>query len=141
MTQARTILILADDDPDDRLLTREAFEEAGFAGTFQFVDDGQQLLDYLDTSRESLPGVILLDLNMPRMNGYEALSELKTDAALRRIPIIVLTTSNSSEDILRSYDLGVNSFITKPGSFGELKEVAKRVIDYWLGTVKLPPQD
>jgi len=102
MSQARTILILADDDPDDRLLTREAFEEAGFAGTFQFVDDGQQLLDFLDRSRTSLPGVILLDLNMPRMNGYEALTELKTDAALRRIPIIVLTTSNASEDILRS---------------------------------------
>ena len=140
MSQARTILILADDDPDDRLLTREAFEEAGFAGTFQFVEDGQQLLDFLDHSRDSLPGVILLDLNMPRMNGYEALSELKTDAALRRIPIIVLTTSNANEDILRSYDLGVNSYITKPASFGELTEVAKRVIDYWLETVKLPPQ-
>ena len=110
-------------------------------GNFQFFDDGQQLLDYLDRSRQHLPGVILLDLNMPRMNGYEALSELKADQALRRIPIIVLTTSNADEDVLRSYDLGVNSFITKPGSFEELTEVARRVIDYWLETVKLPPQN
>ncbi len=140
MTQSRTILILADDDPDDRLLTREAFEEAGYQGAFQFVEDGRQLLEYLDSSRKSLPGVILLDLNMPRMSGYEALTELKTDQALRRIPIIVLTTSSADEDVLRSYDLGVNSFITKPSSFQELTEVAKRVIDYWLETVKLPPQ-
>jgi two-component system response regulator len=140
MSPANTILILADDDPDDRLLTREAFEEAGYQGTFQFVEDGRQLLEYLDHSRKSLPGVILLDLNMPRMSGYEALSELKADQALRRIPIIVLTTSSADEDVLRSYDLGVNSFITKPASFQELTEVAKRVIDYWLETVKLPPQ-
>ena len=141
MSHSRSILILADDDPDDRLLTQEAFEEAGYDGTFQFFDDGQQLLDYLENARQHLPGVILLDLNMPRMNGYEALSELKADQALRRIPIIVLTTSNADEDILRSYDLGVNSFITKPASFQELTEVARRVIDYWLGTVQLPPQN
>ena len=141
MSHSRSILILADDDPDDRLLTQEAFEEAGYDGTFQFFDDGQQLLDYLEHARQHLPGVILLDLNMPRMNGYEALSELKADQALRRIPIIVLTTSNADEDILRSYDLGVNSFITKPASFQELTEVARRVIDYWLGTVQLPPQN
>jgi CheY-like chemotaxis protein len=139
MSHSRTILILADDDPDDRLLTQEAFEEAGYDGTFEFFGDGQQLLDYLNRSRHQLPGVILLDLNMPRMSGYEALTELKADQALRRIPIIVLTTSNADEDILRSYDLGVNSFITKPGSFGQLTEVARRVIDYWLETVKLPP--
>lgn len=141
MTHSRTILILADDDPDDRLLTREAFEEAGYEGAFQFVEDGQQLLDFLDRSRQSLPCVILLDLNMPRMSGYEALTELKADQELRRIPIIVLSTSSADEDILRSYDLGVNSFITKPGSFQDLTEVAKRVIHYWLETVKLPPQN
>ncbi|MBU6301408.1 MAG: response regulator [Verrucomicrobia bacterium] len=140
MTSSGTILILADDDPDDRLLTREAFEEAGYQGDFRFVEDGRQLLEYLDLSRKSLPGVILLDLNMPRMSGFEALRELKADPALRSIPIIVLTTSNADEDVLRSYDLGGNSFITKPASFAELTGVAKRVISYWLETVKLPPQ-
>jgi CheY-like chemotaxis protein len=140
MTPQRTILIMADDDPDDRLLTREAFEEAGYHGAFDFVEDGQQLLDRLRRPQVPVPDVILLDLNMPRMSGHEALRELKADPAFRRIPIIVLTTSSAEEDVVRSYDLGVNSFITKPGSFADLTAVARRLLEYWLDTVKLPTQ-
>jgi CheY-like chemotaxis protein len=149
MTQeARSIIILiADDDPDDRMLAKEAWEESRLANEVHFVNDGEELMDYLYRRGEyaaldatSRPGVILLDLNMPRKDGREALREIKADPNLRQIPIVVLTTSKAEEDIYRSYDLGVNSFITKPVTFEALVEVMKTLGKYWFEIVELPPE-
>ncbi len=139
-------ILMADDDPDDRMLTKEAFEEAQLANELHFVEDGEQLMDYLHRKSRyanltgcRLPGLILLDLNMPRKDGREALKEIKSDPNLRRIPIVVLTTSKAEEDILRSYDLGVNSFIIKPVVFESLVEIMKTLGKYWFEIVELPP--
>ena len=114
-------ILIADDDADDRLMAKEALEECRLANHIDFVEDGVELLDYLRargryaaTSALRKPGLIILDLNMPKMDGREALREIKADPSLRRIPIVVMTTSKAEEDIYRTYDLGVNSFITKP---------------------------
>lgn len=138
-------ILMADDDPDDRLMAREAFEESGLANRLFFVHDGQALMDYLrrrgefaDPARSPRPGVILLDLNMPRKDGREALCEIKADPDLRRIPVVILTTSKAEEDILRSYDLGANSFITKPVTFESFVNVARNIGSYWLEIVELP---
>ena len=137
--------MMADDDPDDREFVREAFEECGFQGEFRFVEDGADLVDYLTHSgRFSVaedgprPDLILLDLNMPRMDGKEALSFIKAREDLRRIPIVVLSTSDSSDDIRKTYDLGVNSFVTKPSSFDEIVKMAEGLHRYWLEIVQLP---
>jgi CheY-like chemotaxis protein len=141
-------ILLADDDPDDRQLTRDAFAENRLANVLNTVDDGEELLEYLqrrgryaDQRNEPLPGLILLDLNMPRKDGREALKEIKADPNLRRIPIVVLTTSKAEEDILRTYDLGVNSYITKPVTFKSLVELIKLLGRYWFEVVELPPDD
>jgi CheY-like chemotaxis protein len=139
------IILIADDDPDDRLLIKEAFEESAWRNPLHFVQDGVELLDYLfrrgkyaEFAEEPLPDLILLDLNMPRKNGIEALEEIKKDPELKTIPIIVFTTSKAEEDILRSYNLGVNSFITKPVSFDLLVELTGFLAKYWFEIVKLP---
>ena len=143
---ARPITILiADDDADDRMMASEALEESRLANDLRFVEDGEELLDYLyhrgrfagadDSPR---PGLILLDLNMPRKDGREALREIKSDPGLRSIPVVVLTTSKAEEDIYRTYDLGVNSFITKPVLFESLVEVMKTLGKYWFEIVELP---
>jgi two-component system response regulator len=138
-------LLLADDDPDDRLMALEAFEESHLNNRVDTVEDGQELLDYLRGEgryrdpRPALPGFILLDLNMPRLDGRSALEQIKADPVLRRIPVIVLTTSKAEEDILRTYDLGVNSFITKPVTFDQLLDVIRELGRYWLEVVELPP--
>ncbi len=145
---ARPITILmADDDPDDRLLAAEALRESRVANDLRFVEDGEQLLDYLNRrgrwanpADAPRPGVVLLDLNMPRMDGREALAAIKADPALRRIPIVVLTTSRAEADVLRSYDLGANSFITKPVTFGGLVEAMRVLGRYWIEIVELPPE-
>lgn len=138
-------ILLADDDPEDRMLAREALEESRVANKLDTVVDGEDLMDYLNRrgAYESmkgnpLPGLILLDLNMPRKDGREALREIKGDPHLRRIPVVVLTTSQAEEDIYRTYDLGVNSFITKPVTFDQLVEVIKAVSRYWVEFVELP---
>jgi len=138
-------ILLADDDPDDRQLTRDAFAENRLVNELHFVEDGEELMDYLrrrgryrNLNGEPLPGLILLDLNMPRKDGREALKEIKADPELRRLPIVVLTTSKAEEDILRSYDLGVNSYITKPVTFKSLVELVKVLGQYWFEVVKLP---
>ncbi len=143
----RTVVILiADDDEDDRLMAKEALEENRLANEIRFVVDGEDLTDYLkclgkytEPGSAPRPGLILLDLNMPRKDGREALKEIKADPDLRQIPIIVLTTSKAEEDIYRTYDLGVNSFITKPVSFTALAEVMKTLAKYWFEIVELPP--
>ena len=137
-------ILVADDDADDRLLIQDAFEESRLGNPVDFVEDGVELMDYLhkrgnyENAGNCLPGIILLDLNMPRKDGRTALKEIKQDPALKKIPIVILTTSKSEEDILRTYDLGVNSFITKPVTFDQLVEVARVVAKYWIEIVALP---
>ncbi|HVE56092.1 MAG TPA: response regulator [Pyrinomonadaceae bacterium] len=140
-TKTITIL-LADDDADDRLLVREAFEENHLLNIMDTVEDGEELMDYLyrrgKYSEAARPSMILLDLNMPRKSGLEALREIREDADLRSIPVVVLTTSKAEEDIIRSYELGVNSFIVKPVTFESLVELVKTLGRYWFQIVELP---
>jgi CheY-like chemotaxis protein len=138
-------ILMADDDADDRMMVKEAMEEAHLITPLHFVEDGEELLNYLyrrgrysDPNQVQRPGLILLDLNMPKKDGREALKEIKNDPELRRIPVVVLTTSKAEEDIFRTYDLGVNSFITKPVTFDGLVEVMKNLTTYWLRIVELP---
>lgn len=140
-------LLLADDDPDDRLLVEEALEESGSAVELRSVEDGEELVSYLlrrgryaDPSLSPQPAVVLLDLKMPRKNGHQALKEIKGDPRLKRIPVVVLTTSKAEEDVARAYDSGANSFVVKPTDFGTLVEVMKTMEGYWGKTVTLPPE-
>jgi two-component system response regulator len=137
-------ILMAEDDPDDRLLTKDAFAESRLVNSLRFVEDGEELMDYLRRRGKyrgaPRPGLILLDLNMPKMDGREALAEIKSDPTLRRIPVVVLTTSQAEEDILRSYDLGVSGFITKPVTFEGLVKVMQTINMYWLQIVELPPE-
>ena len=139
-------ILLADDDEDDRLLAEDALAESRLANTIEFVEDGEELMDYLyqrgkwsEEGAAPRPGLILLDLNMPRKDGRQALKEIKGDPELRKIPVVILTTSKAEEDILRSYDLGVNSFITKPVTFDGLVDIMKLLGRYWFEIVELPP--
>jgi CheY-like chemotaxis protein len=139
-------ILLADDDEEDRELARDALQDSRLANEMKFVHDGQDLLDYLrregrwaDPSVEApRPGIILLDLNMPKKDGREALAEIKADECLRRIPVVVLTTSKDEADVLSTYDLGVSSFITKPVTFAGLVEVMRTWTRYWFEIVELP---
>jgi CheY-like chemotaxis protein len=147
-TEKTITILMADDDEDDRFMAREALQEARLANDLHFVEDGVELMDYLfhrgkygNSSDAPRPGLILLDLNMPRKDGREALKEIKSDPDLRQIPIVVLTTSKADEDIYRSYNLGVNSYITKPVSFEGLVEVMKALSIYWFKIVQLPSYD
>ena len=141
----KPLILVADDDAEDRMLVLEAMEEAKAVSNIKFVEDGEELVDYLlnrgkFSCRESYPtpNVILLDLNMPKKDGREALMEIKQHRHLRCIPVIVLTTSNAEEDILRTYELGVNSYITKPATFKSLVDLVSTLYKYWFETVKLP---
>jgi CheY-like chemotaxis protein len=141
-------ILMADDDDDDRLMTKEAFHEAKLANDLRFVVDGEELLDYLyhrgkfsNPENSPRPGLILLDLNMPKKDGREALAEIKADSNLKQIPIVVLTTSKAEEDIYRSYHLGVNSYITKPVSFEGMVEVILTLTQYWFKIVQLPSSE
>jgi CheY-like chemotaxis protein len=138
-------ILLADDDEEDRVMTIEALRERRVVNEIRCVADGQELVDYLfrrgdytDAAKAPQPGLILLDLNMPRKDGREALAEMKTDPVLRSIPVVVLTTSRSEEDIVRTYDLGVNSFISKPVTFSGLVQAMEVFSRYWLEIVELP---
>jgi CheY-like chemotaxis protein len=138
-------ILMADDDPDDCLMAARALKEYRLSNGIRFVEDGEELLDYLRRRGKyaapgaaPTPGIILLDLNMPKMGGREALAEIKADPELRMIPVVILTTSRAEEDILRSYDLGVNSYITKPVTFQGLAEVMRALSIYWFEIVKLP---
>jgi len=140
-------ILLADDDPDDRMLAKEAFVESRLRNKLEMVEDGEELMEYLlgrgkytGTNKRPKPDLILLDLNMPRKDGREALREIKSSPELRRIPIVVLTTSKADEDVIRTYDLGVNSFITKPVTFEALVEVLTTLGRYWFEIVELPPE-
>jgi two-component system, response regulator len=140
-------ILIAEDDDDDYMLTQQALLEARLLNPLQRVADGQELMDYLlrrgpfrDRAAFPKPSLILLDLNMPRKDGREALREIKANESLLCYPVVVLTTSRAEEDIIRSYDLGVNSFIIKPVSFAGLVEAVRVFGRYWFELVKLPPQ-
>lgn len=145
-TGAKTITILmADDDEDDRLLAVDAMKESRVLNNLHCVEDGVELLEYLrhqgryaDDKKAPRPGLILLDLNMPRMDGREALKEIKSDPDLRSIPVVILTTSKEEEDKLRGYNLGAASYITKPVDFDGLVELMKALGKYWVEFVELP---
>ena len=139
-------ILYADDDPEDRMLVQDAWEASRLHNELHFVEDGEELMDYLNRrdkfahlAGRPLPGLVLLDLNMPRKDGREALKEIKADPHLRMIPIVVLTTSKAEEDIYRTYDLGANSFITKPVTFEGLVSVMRDIGRYWIEIVELPP--
>ncbi|KOP25323.1 chemotaxis protein CheY [Hapalosiphon sp. MRB220] len=136
---------MADDDEDDYMLVREALAESRLAIDLRIVRDGEELMDYLyrcgrytDPNISPYPGLILLDLNMPKKDGREALREIKNDPELRSIPVVILTTSKAEEDIYRTYNLGANSFIIKPVTFAALVEVMKAIGKYWFEIVELP---
>lgn len=148
MTQAEkesVVILIADDDEDDRRLSIDALKKNHLANALHCVEDGEELMDFLkrrgryappaDAPR---PGLILLDLNMPRKDGREALAEIRADPELRRIPIVVLTTSQAEEDVYSTHDLGVNSFITKPVTFDGLVKVMNTFGHYWFEIVTLP---
>jgi two-component system response regulator len=138
-------ILMADDDADDRQMTLEAFEESRLANDLRFVEDGAELMDYLQRRGKYAegvdaprPGLILLDLNMPKKDGREALREIKADPRLRNIRVVVMTTSKAEEDIVRTYDLGAESYVTKPVTFTSLVDVVRTLGRYWLEIVELP---
>lgn len=141
------VILMADDDAEDVMLARDALAESRLANSLNVVEDGEELLDYLyqrgkyNESNAPRPGLILLDLNMPRLDGREALLRVKSDPSLRRIPVVVLTTSKAEEDVFRSYDLGANSYITKPVTFDSLVNVVRSLAEYWFGIVMLPTDE
>ncbi len=147
MTEKRQIapILMAEDDPDDRLITAKALERNRVANPLITVENGEVLLDYLhQKGKYAAPGAaprpcfILLDLNMPRLDGREALKIIKSDPSLKNIPLVILTTSKAEEDILRGYNLGANSYITKPVTFEGLVAVVQSLKNYWLEIVELP---
>ena len=138
-------ILMADDDDEDRMMTKKAWDNSRLANDLRFVEDGEELMEYLgrrgeyaDPASSPRPGLILLDLNMPKMDGREALREIKATPELRRIPIVVLTTSKAEEDIFRSYDLGANSFISKPVTFDRLVAIIQQIGTYWFELVETP---
>jgi CheY-like chemotaxis protein len=139
------VILMADDDADDRLLAKDALAECHLPNELHFVENGEELLDYLhrkgkfaQLASSPRPGLILLDLNMPKKDGREALKEIKADPELRKNPVVVLTTSKADTDIGRIYELGANSFISKPVSFDSLVDVMKVIGRYWFEIVELP---
>jgi len=139
------VILLAEDDEEDAQMTLDALKKNRLGNDVRVARDGEEVMDYLrregryaNGADAPLPGLILLDLNMPRKDGREVLAEIKSDARLRKIPVIVLTTSKAEEDIVRSYDLGVNSFITKPVTFAGLADAMRVVSEYWFEIVELP---
>jgi CheY-like chemotaxis protein len=143
--QTPITILVADDDEEDRLMTQEALAESRLANDVRFVGDGEALTDYLfhrgaysGPVDAPTPGLILLDLNMPKKDGREVLAEIKSDPKLRHIPVVVLTTSKAEEDIVRTYALGVNSFITKPITFDGLVDAMTVFTHYWFQIVALP---
>jgi CheY-like chemotaxis protein len=140
----RLTILVADDDADDRLFMEQALRQTGYDHDIRFVEDGEELLEYLrhqgnyNARNAPWPNLLMLDLNMPRVNGFQALERIKEDPALRRLPVVVMTTSSADEDVVRTYNMGVNSFITKPFNFHRLVEMVAAMKTYWMDTVKLP---
>lgn len=139
------LILMAEDDDDDRMLVQDAFNEGGNGNTVRFVEDGEELVDYLlrrgkyqNPEESPRPDLILLDLNMPRKDGREALKEIRANPDLRSVPVVVFTTSRADTDIAKVYELGANSFVTKPPAFAELVETMAKITSYWFCVVELP---
>jgi CheY-like chemotaxis protein len=143
MTADLISVLLVDDDPGDVLLVREAFEDHKVGNMLSVVSDGVEALQYVrqdgDYAGATRPDLILLDLNLPRKSGIEVLEEIKTDPALSTIPVVVLTTSEAEEDIVRAYKLHANAYITKPVDFEQFTKIVHQIDDFFIGLVKLPP--
>jgi CheY-like chemotaxis protein len=144
-TSPQQLILMADDDADDRLLVQDALLECQLSDYVRFVADGEELMDYLlrrgkfaEAANAPVPGLILLDLNMPRKDGREALREIRSHSELKRIPVVVFTTSKADTDIGTLYDLGANSFISKPLAFDALVKIMRALAQYWFGLVELP---
>lgn len=139
-----SLILIADDDADDRMFLEWALRQTGYDQEIRSVEDGEELLNYLyqrspyTPEMAPRPNLLILDLNMPRLNGLEALKEIKEKAEFWWLPIIIMSTSTTDEDIIRSYNLGVNSFVVKPFNYNRLVEVMGILKKYWLETVKLP---
>jgi two-component system, chemotaxis family, response regulator Rcp1 len=135
------VLIIEDNEGDIRLI-KEAFKDSKIVNKFSVVSDGQQALDFLNKSGEFessvRPDIILLDLNLPKINGFDVLREVKSNPALQKIPVIIFSRSASDNDVLRSYNLNANSFVSKPADLEEFLNVVKTIGEFWLQTVKLP---
>ena len=145
-TTESTVLLMADDDPGDCLLTEKALRKAQITCPLYVVHDGAELMDYLkregdytDPAASPRPSLILLDLNMPKINGTEVLERLREEPELSRIPVLILTTSDEERDIAASYALGANAYMVKPSAFDDMVSVAAVVKAHWLETVRLPP--
>ena len=141
----KAVILVAEDDADDRLLMEKAFKKVMMKSDFFYVEDGFELMQYLkrghpyqDDLKYPSPNIIILDLNMPKKDGREALREIKGNDDLCKIPVVVFTTSQSNDDILYSYKMGGNSFITKPTSLEQLSKIGTELEDYWFNTVELP---
>lgn len=134
-------IIIADDDDDDQVMLSAAFKEIGFEGSIENISNGEELMDYLfkqgkyQDNKSTAPHLILLDLNMPKKDGRAVLQEIRSNHKLKKIPVVVFTTSSNKDDIAHSYELGANSFISKPSSYEDLKEIAKAIKNYWLDSV------
>lgn len=145
VTNRTPVILMADDDADDRLLANDALLDCAFEGQVHFVEDGEELVQYLRRQQKfstvessPRPGLILLDLNMPRKNGKEVLREIKADPDLRQIPVVVFTTSKSDTDIAAVYELGANSFVVKPAGYDNLVGIMRSLKQYWFSIVQLP---
>lgn len=145
MLLKKHVILVAEDDPDDKLMLTEAFSESNIINKLTFVENGEELLKYLYGAEQyqnrqefPFPSIIILDLNMPKIDGREALKKIKSDKKLCTIPIIIFTTSDAERDINMAYENGVNCYITKPDSFSELKDIAKQLNHYWLEIVTIP---
>ncbi|MEK7773593.1 MAG: response regulator [Deltaproteobacteria bacterium] len=137
-------ILMVEDNPADVRLTVEAFKDAKVLNHLNVVHDGEQALAYLRRKGEyagkSRPDLILLDLNLPKVDGREVLAEIKKDPDLKRIPVVVLTTSSDEQDILKAYDLHVNAYVTKPVALDQFVKIVEAVDDFWFSVVKLPPR-
>lgn len=144
-SKRKRTIVMADDDADDRALLRDAFREAQVENRLEFVADGRELVDFLrmcaqrrERGSDALPAFVLLDLNMPHMDGIDALLEIRSDPQLRHVPILIFSTSTNAQDVLGCYSAGANSYLVKPSSFAEFISLARQLADYWLGIVSLP---
>lgn len=140
-------ILIVEDDPEDRMLAEDAMNDSKPTFPVRFLEDGEQLLAYLqhkgkyqEEDSNPLPGVIVMDLNMPRLDGREALAQIKAHPVFKTIPVIILTTSNNSKDIENCYSLGANSFITKPRNYRELVKIMEMIKNYWYDLNELPGQ-
>ncbi len=137
-------ILLAEDNPGDVRLTEKALDHGNILNNLHVVNDGAEAIKFLrqegEYADEPRPDLVLLDLNMPRKDGREVLEDMKTDPDLRRLPVVVLTSSEAEEDVVRSYELNANAYLTKPVDFDGFVDIVKRIEDFWFSVVKMPPK-